>query len=209
MRRSTIILANVAVLVGAVAAYAVIRPTDAQFTSTDITGAQWGRAFALSDHNGQRRTLADFRGKVVLVFFGYTNCPDACPIALAEMAQVVRQLGPAGDEVQGLFITVDPERDTPERLASYIPAFHPSFLGLRGSTGETQQVASEFKLFFQAHKARASGHSSHEAEHGSYMVDHSTGIYAFDRQGRVRLYFSANSRSVETMVHDIKLLLRQ
>ncbi|HXV09318.1 MAG TPA: SCO family protein [Burkholderiales bacterium] len=197
---------------GIIAAVAGFNPgpgPKTQFTANDITGARWARSLELTDHTGRRRTLADFRGKVVLVFFGYTNCPDACPTALAEMAQVVRQLGPAGDEVQGLFITVDPERDTPEKLASYVPAFRSSFLGLRGSMSEIREVASEFKIYFQAQKARAREHSSHGADHGSYMVDHSTGIYAFDRQGQVRLYFSANSRTVETMVNDIKVLLRQ
>jgi protein SCO1/2 len=212
LRERTVRVAIICVLAlavaGTIAAY-VARKSEKQFGGTDISAVQWARGFDLTDHTGRRRTLADFRGKVVLMFFGYTNCPDACPLALAEMAQVVKQLGPAGDGVQGLFITVDPERDTAERLAAYVPAFDPSFLGLRGSTSETQQVASEFKIFFQAQKARASDHSSHGAEHGSYMVDHSTGIYAFDRQGRVRLHFSASSRTVERMIRDVELLLEQ
>lgn len=177
------------------------------FQGTDITGAQWGRGFDLTDHTGRRRTLSDFKGKVVLLFFGFTNCPDACPTALAEMAQVVKQVG--ADRVQGLFVTVDPERDTPEKLAGYVPAFHPSFLGLRGSPDETAQAAKEFKLYFQAQKADKGSNSGHEVEHGSYMVDHSTGIYAFDKDGRVRLYFSASRRTIGAMVHDVKLLLKR
>jgi len=179
-----------------------------KFTATDITGAPWGRGLDLTDHTGRRRTLADFGGKVILAFFGYTNCPDACPLALAEMAQVVRQLGPEGDRVQGLFITVDPERDTPERLARYVPAFHPSFLGLRGSPEETERVAKEFKIYYRANREGAGSDSGHGGQHASYMVDHTTGIFILDQQGRVRLYVSANGRSVSAMVHDVTLLLK-
>jgi protein SCO1/2 len=178
-----------------------------KFNATDITGVQWARGFELNDHTGQHRTFADFKGQVVLVFFGFTNCPDACPLALAEMAQVVRQLGPDAHRVQGLFITVDPKRDTSERLASYVPAFHPSFLGLRGSAEETARVANEFKIYYQARQPDKSGHSGHGEGEGSYMVDHSTGIYIFDKEGRARLYVRASDRSVNAMVHDVKLLL--
>jgi len=178
-----------------------------RFSATDISAVQWGRGFDLTDHTGRRRTLADFKGKVVLLFFGFTNCPDACPTALAEMAQVVKQVG--ADRLQGLFVTVDPERDTLEKLAGYVPAFHPSFLGLRGSPEQTAQAAKEFKLYFQAQKADKGSNSGHEAEHGSYTVDHSAGIYVFDKEGRVRLYVRASDRSVSAMVHDVKLLLKQ
>ena len=177
------------------------------FLGTDIAGAQWGRGFDLTDHTGRRRTLADFKGKMVLLYFGYTNCPGPCPTALAEMAQVVKQVGP--DRVQGLFVTVDPERDTPDKLAKYVSAFHPSFLGLRGSNQELEKVTKEFKIYYQAQRDDKSGHSGHGAEHGSYMVDHSSGIYVIDGNGRARLYFSANGRSVEAMVHDVNLLIRQ
>ena len=180
-----------------------------RFAGTDISSVQWGRGFDLTDPTGRRRTLADFRGKVVLVYFGYTNCPDACPLALSEMAHVVKQLGPDGDKVQGLFITVDPERDTPERLASYVPAFHPSFIGLRGSPREAAEVAKEFKIYYQAQKQDKDAHSAQGTQHDSYMVDHSTGIYVLDKSGRARLYFSASKRSVEAMVHDVKPLIKQ
>lgn len=178
------------------------------FQGTDITGVPWARGFDLVDHTGQRRTLADFRSKVVLVFFGYTNCPDACPTALAEMAQVVKQLGTGGNRVQGLFITTDPERDTPEKLASYVPAFHPSFLGLRGSKDELENATREFKIYYQAQAPDPGSHSEHRKGRGSYMVNHSTGIYVLDKEGHARLYFSANGRTVGTMVHDVKLLLK-
>jgi protein SCO1/2 len=198
-------LALAATVVATIAAYGVVRKLEQQFRGTDISAVQWARGFDLTDHTGRRRTLADFKGKVVLLFFGFTNCPDVCPTALAEMAQVVKQVG--ADRMQGLFVTVDPERDTPEKLASYVPAFHPSFLGLRGSPEQTAQAAQEFKIHFQAQKADKGSNSGHEAEHSSYTVDHSTGIYIFDTQGRVRLYIRASDRSVETMVHDVKVLL--
>lgn len=175
------------------------------FKGTDITGAQWGRGFELTDHKGLRRTLANFKDKGVLLFFGYTNCPGPCPTALAEMAQVVKQVG--ADRMQGLFVTVDPERDTPEKLAAYVTTFHPSFLGLRGSRQELEKAAKEFKIYYQAQIQDKDALSSHGSHQDSYMVDHSTGIYVFDKQGRARLYFSANNRSVEAMVHDVKLLL--
>jgi protein SCO1/2 len=202
-------LAVAIAIAGTIAAYGVARKSEKQFKGNDISGAQWARGFDLTDHTGRRRTLADFRGKVVLMFFGYTNCPDACPTALAEMAQVVKQLATAGDAVQGLFITVDPERDTAERLAAYVPAFHASFLGLRGSKDDLGRVTKEFKIYFQTQKVDAGGHSGHGEGQDVYLVDHSTGIYAFDKDGRARLYFSASSRTVATMVHDVKLLLEQ
>ena len=175
------------------------------FTGTDITGAGWGRTFQLTDHTGRPRAMADFEGKAVLLFFGYTNCPGPCPTALAEMAQVVKALGE--DRVQGLFVTVDPERDTPERLGAYVQSFHPSFLGLRGSKEELEKATKEFKIYHRAQEENKEGHSGHGAAHDSYMVDHSTGIYVIDTQGLARLYFGANDRSIEAMVRDIKIML--
>jgi protein SCO1/2 len=198
-------LALAAAVVATIAAYGVVRKSEQQFRGTDISAVQWGRGFDLTDHTGRRRTLADFKGKVVLLFFGFTNCPDACPTALAEMAQVVKQVG--ADRVQGLFVTVDPMRDTPEKLASYVPAFHPSFLGLRGSKDDVEKVTKEFKIYYQAQKDDQGGHSGNGVEHGSYTVDHSTGIYILDTQGRARLYIRASDRSVGAMVHDVKVLL--
>lgn len=194
---------------GTIAAYGISRRSSPVFKSTDISGVPWARGFDLTDHTGRRRTLADFKGKVVLAFFGYTNCPDACPLALSEMAQVVRQLGPDGDKVQGLFVTVDPERDTPERLASYVPAFHPSFLGLRGTREELEKVKQEFKIYSGAQKSERGSDSGHGEGQTHYMVNHSTGIYVFDKDGRARLYVSANGRTVGAMVHDVKSLLKQ
>jgi len=163
---------------------------------TDITGAQFGRDFELTDHNGRVRTLADFRGKVVTVFFGFTHCPDVCPTVLAEMAQVMRELGPDADKVQVLFVTVDPERDTPEVLRRYVPAFYPGFLGLYGSADAIARTAKEFKIFYQ--KQALPG--------GGYSVDHSAGTYIYDPRGRLRLYASYGSGAAK-LLHDIRILL--
>jgi len=168
-----------------------------KFELTDITGSTIGGDFRLTDHTGRVRSLSDFRGKVVAIFFGYTHCPDMCPTALAELAQTVKRLGSQGDEVQVLFITVDPARDTPKVLAQYVPAFDPRFLGLYGDTATTAKVAAEYKVFFEAQRPNASG---------NYTIDHTAAVYLIDRKGRPRLY-AGGKRSVDGMVHDIKLLL--
>lgn len=169
-----------------------------QFKLTDVTGANFGKRLELTDHNGKPRTLADFRGKVVTLFFGYTQCPDVCPTTLAEMAQVVKALEPDGDRVQVLFVTVDPERDTPELLKQYVPAFNPAFLGLRGDAEATQRTAKEFKIFYQKQPLKG----------GGYSMDHSAGTYILDTQGRLRLY-AQYGRGAADIVHDIRILLRE
>ena len=177
------------------------------FKSTDISGVGWGRDFDLVDHMGKRRALADFRGKVVMVFFGYSNCPDVCPTALADMAQVVQRLGTDGERVQALFITTDPARDTAERLAAYVTAFHLSFLGLRGTPEQITQLAKEFKVYYLAEKPTTDAHAHHDEKAQQYMVQHTSGIFVFDPDGRLRLYVGAADRSVDDMVNDVKLLL--
>lgn len=172
-----------------------------EFHGTDISDVSWGRDFDLMDHTGRRRRLADFRGKAVMLFFGFTHCPDACPTAMTEMAQVVDRLGPDGKRVQVLFITVDPERDTDEVLAKYVPAFHPSFIGLRGSLEETARIAQELKVYFRPSK-HAPG-----ADAKGYTVDHSTPIFIYDTTGKLRLLVSSSGRSVEHMMSDVKRLL--
>lgn len=169
----------------------------AQFANTDITGVEYGRDFALTDHHGSVRTLADFKGKVVTLFFGYTQCPDACPTSLSTMSAVMQQLGDDAQRVQVLFITVDPERDTEALLADYVPAFDPRFLGLRGDLERTVEVAREFRVFY-----RKSGDTSGTA----YSVDHSAGTYVVDPQGRLRLHVK-HAQSVDSIVADIRLLL--
>jgi protein SCO1/2 len=170
---------------------------DAGFRSTDITGAEFGREFALPDHTGTRRTLADFRGKVVVVFFGYTHCPDVCPTTLAELAGAMKKLGAEADKVQVLLITVDPERDTPAVLGSYVTAFDPRFLALRGDAAQTEQVAREFKVIYQKVSGKVPA---------NYTMDHSAGTYVFDAQGRIRLYIGYGQGS-EIFAHDIGRLL--
>jgi protein SCO1/2 len=172
--------------------------TDERFLATDITGVEWGRDFKLVDHNGQLRTLADFRGQAVMLFFGYTQCPDQCPLTLANIARAVEQLGRDGKRVQVLFITLDPKRDTQDILAQYVPAFHPSFIGLRGTDAEVARTAQDFKVFFALQRPDSSG---------IYTVDHHAAVFAFDPQGRLRLYMRGDSDS-DAMTHDLRLLLR-
>jgi len=171
-------------------------PEAPKFKLTDVTGAGFGKELNLADHNGKPRTLADFRGKVVTVFFGFTHCPDACPTTLAEMAQVAKALGPDADKLQVLFVTVDPERDTPQVLKQYVPSFNPAFLGLYGDAETTARAAKEFKVFYQKQPAKD----------GGYSVDHGAGTFILDRKGRLRL-FAQYGQAATTMLHDIRLLL--
>jgi protein SCO1 len=168
------------------------------FRNTDITRAEFAREFSLTDHNGQARTLADFKGKAVVVFFGFTQCPDVCPTTLAEMTEAVKQLGADGNKLQVLFITIDPERDTPELLKKYVPAFHPSFLGLTGNAEAIAKVAKEFKVFYQKSPGKTPG---------SYTMDHTANSYVFDPQGRVRLVVK-HGLGAEPLVQDLKQLLK-
>jgi protein SCO1 len=167
------------------------------FLNTDITGADFAKDFALTGHDGKPRALADFQGKVVVVFFGFTQCPDVCPTTLQEMAEVLKLLGDQAGKVQVLFVTVDPERDKPELLAQYVPAFHPSFLGLYGSPEQTLAVAKNFKVFYQ----KVAGKTP-----GSYTVDHTAGSYVFDATGKVRLFIK-HGQGTEPLAKDIRKLL--
>ena len=187
-------------LLAALAAIAIAGcgPDSGKFRSSDITGSSFGRDFALTDHNGKQRTLADYRGKAVVVFFGFTQCPDACPTTLAALAEAMQKLGSDADRVQVLFVTVDPARDTPELLAQYVPAFDSRFAGLYGDAAATERVAKEFKVIYQKQPG---------ATPGAYTVDHSTGTYVFDPQGRLRLYVS-HGQGPEVFAHDLRELLR-
>ena len=198
-RRTLGILAAIAAMPALAACGQRTAAAGLKFEYTDITGLGIGSDFQLTDQNGRPRSLADFRGKVVAVFFGYTHCPDMCPTALAELAQAVKQLGNQGGELQVLFITVDPARDTPRVLAKYVPAFDPRFLGLYGNPETVAKVAATYKVFFAAQKPNASG---------SYTVDHTAAIYLIDRRGRPRLYVGGN-RTVSGLVHDVTLLLNE
>jgi protein SCO1/2 len=168
------------------------------FKNTDVTGLDYAKDFALTDHTGKPRTLADFKGKVVAIFFGYTQCPDVCPTTMIELANAMKQLGPLSDRVQVLFVTIDPERDTQDLLSKYVPVFDPRFLGLRGDAAATEKVAKEFRVFYQKVPGK---------EPGSYTMDHTAGTYVFDTQGRIRL-FIRNGQDTEALVHDLKILLQ-
>jgi protein SCO1/2 len=169
-----------------------------KFINTDLTGLDYAKDFALTDHNGKARSLADFKGKAVVIFFGYTQCPDVCPTTMAEMASVMKLLGNDAEKVQVLFVTVDPERDTQALLSAYVPTFDPRFLGLSGDQAATVKVAKEFKVYYQ----KAAGKTA-----DSYTMDHTAGSYVFDPQGRIRLFLK-HGQGAEPIAHDLKILLK-
>ena len=169
-----------------------------QFKSIDLTGADYAKDFALPDQNGQVRSLKDFAGKVVVVFFGFTQCPDVCPTTMAELAQIKQSLGAEGDKLQAIFITVDPERDTPELLKAYMGNFDPSFLALRPAMDKLPEVAKNFKIYYKKVEGTTAG---------SYSMDHSAGSYVFDPKGQIRLY-SRYGTGPEGLTSDIRLLLK-
>ena len=171
-------------------------PTTAKFNAVDITGADYARRLQLNDVDGKPRSLSEFKGKVVFVFFGFTQCPDVCPTTMAELAEVRRRLGADGDRVQGVFVSVDPERDTPVLLKAYLTGMDPSFIGLTGSLAQIDATAREFKVFYQ--KVPTSG--------GGYTLDHTAGAYVFDPTGQVRL-FVRYGLGVDALTADLKQLL--
>jgi protein SCO1/2 len=193
-------------LVAAVIAVALLGACDRlpggdkpSFRAVDITGAEYARELALHDADGRPRTLADFKGKVTLVFFGYTQCPDVCPSTLGELALVKRDLGPEGERIQGVFVSVDPQRDTPQVLKEYVGNFDPSFVALTGTPDEIKRAAQNFKVFY----AQVPGRTE-----GSYTIDHTAGTYVFDAQGRVRLFVRYGA-GPDALKHDLKLLLAE
>ncbi|CAM8643460.1 Copper chaperone SCO1/SenC [Oxalobacteraceae bacterium] len=167
------------------------------FANTDITGLDYAKGFALTDHNGKPRTLADFKGKVVVVFFGYTQCPDVCPTTLSELAGIKKALGSEAERLQVIFITLDPQRDTPELMAGFVPAFDSSFLGLWGEQAVIDKVAKDFKVFAQKVPSKDSK---------SYAIDHTAGSYVFDDQGRIRL-FVRHGQGGDGLQKDLQRLL--
>ena len=170
------------------------------FKNVDITGSTaFGNNFSLLDSNGNTKTMADYKGKVVVVFFGFTQCPDVCPTTLTEMDEALKLLGPKADKVQVIFITVDPERDTASVLAQYVPAFNPRFIGLRpADEAGLEKVAKEFRIYYK----KVPGSKS-----GSYTMDHSAGSYVFDQTGQLRLYIK-HAQGPEVLVHDLKAILQ-
>jgi len=169
-----------------------------KFNNTDLTGLDYAKDFQLTDHNGKARTLADFKGKLVVMFFGYTQCPDVCPTTMVEMAEVMQKMGADADKVQVIFVTIDPERDTQALLASYVPNFDKRFLGMYGDAAATAKVAKDFKAFYQKVPGKTPG---------SYTMDHTAGSYVFDTEGHIRL-FLRHGQGAEPIAQDLKHLLK-
>ncbi|WP_408593945.1 SCO family protein [Limnohabitans sp.] len=173
-------------------------PDKPSFKAIDITGADYARGFTLSDHQGQTRSLSDFKGKVVVVFFGYTQCPDVCPTTLGELAEVKRLLGPEGDKLQGVFVTVDPARDTAEMLKAYMANFDPTFVAFIPTPEQLAVVAKDYKVYYKKVDGKTAT---------SYTLDHSAGSYVYDPQGNLRL-FSRYGSGPQALVQDIRTLLK-
>jgi protein SCO1 len=192
-RRALIALA----LAAAVAGCDRLFGSKGTFNAIDVTGAEMGGELRLEDHHGKPRSLAEFRGKVVVVVFGFTHCPDVCPTALADLAAAVKALGDDGARVQVLFVTVDPRRDTPELLRQYVPAFHPGFLGLTGDEAALARVRKDFNVYASVREGSAPE---------NYTVDHSAQMFAFDPQGRVRLVISPGM-GAQSIAADLRILL--
>ena len=170
-----------------------------EFRGIDVTGAEYARDLPLTDHNGQQRSLKDFAGKVVVVFFGFTQCPDVCPTSMQELAEVKRSLGADGDRLQGIFVTVDPERDTAEVLKAYMGNFDPSFLALRGSPEQLAAVAKDFKIYYKKVEGKTDT---------SYTMDHSAGSYVYDPAARLRVYHRYAS-GAQALAADVAPLLKE
>ena len=170
-----------------------------RFNAIDLTGASYAHGFNLPDFNGKPRTLADFKGKVTVVFFGYTQCPDACPTTMAELAGIDKTLGADASRVQVVFITVDPSRDSAQLLKNYVTNFRPDFLALRGDEAQTQAVVKEFKVLVEKVPGKTAD---------SYTIDHTAGTYIFDTQGRIRL-FASQSLDPALLTDDLKTLLAE
>ena len=177
---------------------AACAPDKPQFKSIDLTGADYAKDFSLPDQNGKTRSIKDFAGKVVVVFFGFTQCPDVCPTSMADLAGIKKSLGADGDKLQGVFISVDPERDTPEILKAYMGNFDPTFLALRPNAEQLPIIAKDFKIYYKKVEGRTAT---------SYSMDHSAGNYIYDTQGRLRLYNRYGS-GAEGLLSDIRLLLK-
>lgn len=199
-KRNTLkLIAACAAVAGATGLLSACSDSAPKFAAIDVTGADYARDFSLTDHNGQTRSLKDFKGKVVVLFFGFTQCPDVCPTSMNELAEVKKMLGKDGDRLQGLFVTVDPERDTPEVLKAYMGNFDPSFLALYTTTPEQlAALAKDYKVYYKKVDGKTPT---------SYTMDHSAGSYVYDTEGKLRLY-TRYGTGVQPLVDDIKLLLK-
>ncbi|MDP2768979.1 MAG: SCO family protein [Giesbergeria sp.] len=200
LKRNTLkTIAACAILVSAGGLLTACSKGKPEFRGVDISEVDYARDIQLPDHNGQQRSLKDFKGKVAVVFFGYTQCPDVCPTTMQEMAEVKRMLGKDGDRLQAIFVTVDPERDTADMLKAYMGNFDPSFLALRGTPEQTAAVAKDFKIYFKKVDGKTPT---------SYTMDHSAGSYIYDTQGRLRVYYRYGS-GVEALAADVRTLLKE
>jgi protein SCO1/2 len=182
----------------ALLALAACSPDKPKFNGIDVTGADYAKGFTLTDHNGQSRSLSDFKGKVVVLFFGYTQCPDVCPTSMTELAEVKRLLGADADKLQGVFVTVDPARDTTELLKAYMGNFDPTFLAFVPTADELPVVAKQFKIYYKKVEGQTPT---------SYTMDHSAGSYVYDTQGNLRLY-SRYGSGAKVLAQDIQTLLK-
>lgn len=192
-------IAACAIMAGAAVLFTACSEQKPAFAAIDVTGADYAKDFSLTDHNGQARSIKDFQGKVVVMFFGYTQCPDVCPTTMAEVAEVRKQLGKDGEKVQALFVTVDPERDTPEVLKGYMGNFDPTFLALYTTPDKLAATAKDFKVYYKKVEGKTPT---------SYTMDHSAGSYIYDTKGVLRLY-TRYGTGVQPLVSDIKLLLKE
>jgi len=192
------IIAIGAISIGAMAGLAACSEQKPSFASVDITGANYAKDFELTDHNGQVRRLPDFKGKVVVMFFGFTQCPDVCPTSMAELAEIKQMLGKDGDRLQGLFVTVDPERDTPEVLKAYMANFDPSFIALTTTPEKLAILAKDYKVYYKKVPGKTPT---------SYTMDHSAGSYIYDPQGNLRL-FTRYGSGAKVLASDIAQLLK-
>lgn len=195
-KRDFLRLAGVSAAAAAMAACTDPKPS---FNAVDMTGADYAKGFALKDADGKERTLADFKGKVVVLFFGYAQCPDVCPTTMTEMAQVKQQLGKDGDKLQVLFVTVDPDRDTPEVMKAYMGAFDPAFVALIPTQEQLAAMAKDYKAYYKKVDGKTPT---------SYSMDHSAASYIYDTQGRLRLY-ARYGAGVAPMVADVQALIKQ
>ena len=197
-RRNALIAASASLLTLGLGGLAACSETKLQLKGVDMTGADYAKDFQLTDHNGQTRTLKDFHGKLVIIFFGYTQCPDVCPTSMAELAEVKKLLGKDGDKLQGIFVTVDPERDTTELLKAYMANFDSTFLALRPTPDQLVALAKDFKIYYK----RVDGKTP-----TSYTMDHSAGSYTYDTEGRLRIY-NRYGMGAQAMADDAKVLLK-
>jgi protein SCO1 len=197
-RNALLSLASWTLAAGGAGLLAACSEAKPQFKSIDLTGADYAKDFQLADHNGQPRSLKDFRGKLVVLFFGYTQCPDVCPTTMAELAEAKKLMGADGNKVQGIFVTVDPERDTAEVLKGYMANFDPTFLALRGTPEQVAALAKDFKVYFKKVDGKTPT---------SYTMDHSAASFVYDTQGRLRLYTRYGS-GAQALASDLQLLLK-